>query len=65
VKDSPKEEFSVRGSAELSHKPISPEQPTHTSSKKRKVEEVADSQDEDSDEESTWTDEATINTNQP
>ncbi|CAI7643029.1 unnamed protein product [Penicillium glandicola] len=43
----------------------SPEQPVQTPNKKRKVEEVADSQDEDSDEEDgLWTDETTLNTNQ-
>ncbi|KGO67998.1 DNA recombination and repair protein RecA [Penicillium italicum] len=47
-------------------KPVSPEQPVPTSNKKRKVEEVADSQDEDSEEEDVpWTAEATLHTNQP
>ncbi|KAF9251667.1 hypothetical protein DTO013E5_3906 [Penicillium roqueforti] len=42
----------------------SPEQPVHTPIKKRKLEEVADSQDEDSEEENVpWTDETTLNTN--
>ncbi|KAJ5790248.1 uncharacterized protein N7518_007259 [Penicillium psychrosexuale] len=45
-------------------KPASPEQPVHTPVKKRKLEEVADSQDEDSEEENVpWTDETTLNTN--
>ncbi|CAG8037940.1 unnamed protein product [Penicillium salamii] len=43
----------------------SPPQAVHTPSKKRKMEEVADSQDEDSEEEAPWTDEATLNTNLP
>lgn len=44
---------------------MSPEQPVQTPNKKRKVEEVADSQDEDSEEEDVpWTAEATLNTNQ-
>ncbi|CAG8075913.1 unnamed protein product [Penicillium olsonii] len=52
-------------SPQLPPKPASPQQAAHTPTKKRKVEEVADSQDEDSEEESPWTDEATLNTNLP
>ncbi|KAJ9489005.1 hypothetical protein VN97_g4278 [Penicillium thymicola] len=48
----------------LPSKPISPEQPVQAPSKKRKVEEVADSQDEDSEEDVPWTAEATVKTNQ-
>ncbi|KAJ5926077.1 hypothetical protein N7516_007850 [Penicillium verrucosum] len=48
----------------LPSKPIPPEQPVQAPSKKRKVEEVADSQDEDSEEDVPWTAEATLNTNQ-
>ncbi|EKV05079.1 DNA recombination and repair protein Rad51, C-terminal [Penicillium digitatum] len=44
-------------------KPVSPEQPVQTPNKKRKVAEVADSQDEDSEEDVPWTAEATLNTN--
>ncbi|OQE08571.1 hypothetical protein PENVUL_c009G07761 [Penicillium vulpinum] len=44
--------------------PASPKQHKQTPNKKRKVEEVADSQDEDSEEEDVpWTDETTLNTN--
>ncbi|KAJ5541896.1 hypothetical protein N7535_004315 [Penicillium sp. DV-2018c] len=48
-----------------SPKPVSPEQPLPTSNRKRKMDEVADSQDEDEDseEETPWTGEATLNTN--
>lgn len=45
-------------------RPASPQQAAQTPNKKRKVQEVADSQDEESDEEAPWTDEATLNTNQ-
>lgn len=48
----------------LPSKPIPPKQPVQAPSKKRKVEEVADSQDEDSEEDMPWTAEATLNTNQ-
>ncbi|KAJ5251829.1 hypothetical protein N7489_002239 [Penicillium chrysogenum] len=48
-----------------SPKPMSPEKPVQIPNKKRKVEEVADSQDEDSEEEDVpWTNEITLNTNQ-
>ncbi|KAJ5344761.1 DNA recombination and repair protein Rad51 C-terminal [Penicillium brevicompactum] len=45
-------------------RPASPQQAAQTPNKKRKVQEVADSQDEASDDEAPWTDEATLNTNQ-
>ncbi|KAJ5150436.1 uncharacterized protein N7500_010625 [Penicillium coprophilum] len=43
-------------------RPASPEQPVQTPNKKRKVEEVADSQDEDSENDVPWTGETTLNT---
>ena len=65
IKDSPKQEYPGTSTPViLPPKPVSPEQPGHTPSKKRKVEEVADSQDEDSEGE-PWADEATLSTNQP
>ncbi|KAK4867200.1 hypothetical protein LT330_000710 [Penicillium expansum] len=55
----------LKSPSPLPSKPMSPEQPVQTPNKKRKVEEVADSQDEDSEEEDVpWTAEATLNTNQ-
>ncbi|KAJ5608572.1 hypothetical protein N7537_005191 [Penicillium hordei] len=48
----------------LPSKSVPPKQPVQAPSKKRKVEEVADSQDEDSEEDVPWTAEATLNTNQ-
>ncbi|KAJ5144235.1 uncharacterized protein N7515_003022 [Penicillium bovifimosum] len=50
-----------------SPKLVPPEKPLPTSNRKRKMDEVADSQDEDEDsgeEETPWTGEATLNTNQ-
>ncbi|CAI7674560.1 unnamed protein product [Penicillium palitans] len=53
----------LKSPSPLPSKPVSPEQPVQAPSKKRKVEEVADSQDEDSEEDVPWTAEATLNTN--
>ncbi|KAJ5403107.1 uncharacterized protein N7487_009003 [Penicillium crustosum] len=54
----------LKSPSPLPSKPVSPDQPVQAPSKKRKVEEVADSQDEDSEEDVPWTAEATLNTNQ-
>ena len=54
----------LKSPSPLPSKPVSPEKPVQALSKKRKVDEVADSQDEDSEEDVPWTAEATLNTNQ-
>lgn len=54
----------LKSPSPLPSKPVSPEQPVQAPNKKRKVEEVADSQDEESEEDVPWTVEATLTTNQ-
>lgn len=65
ISKSPLHDYSKHGSPSRSPaEPTSPEEPVPTSNK-RKVEEIADSQDEDSGDEIPWSDIATLHTNQP